>query len=404
MQTLTVLRAHNFYQQPGGEDGVFESEEVLLRNNGHAVVRYEDHNDRIAENPFAVGLNAIWSRSSYRRLERIARAVDLDVAHFHNTFPLISPSAYYALKKHGVPVVQTLHNYRLLCPGATLYREGRVCEECIERRSLRPAVSHACYRGSRAATTAVVAMLAAHRAVGTWREMVDVYISLSEFARRKYIEGGLPADRIVVKPNHVDPDPGLGEGGGGYALFVGRLSEEKGPELLARTWAALGGIPLRVVGDGPLSNMGWPSSVAVLGRQPHSRVMQLMKGASVLVFPSGWFECAPLTILEALACGLPVIAPDLGVMQEMITDHHTGLLFESGNAADLSRRVRWVFDNPEHLLTMRKRARKEFEEKYTACRSYDMLMKIYELASGRARRRAALAGSENAPSAVACQS
>ena len=184
------------------------------------------------------GLQTIWSQPSYRSLDTIARTSGLDIAHFHNTFPLVSPSAYYAVRRHHVPVIQTLHNYRLLCPGATFYRNGKVCEECLNG-SLAPALRHGCYRNSRAATAAVAAMLVGHRGFGTWQRMVDVYIALSEFARRKYIEGGLPGDRIVVKPNFIDVDPGSGRTDGDHALFVGRVSEEKGVRTLLDAWGRL---------------------------------------------------------------------------------------------------------------------------------------------------------------------
>src|SRR5215472_13762378 len=228
MRPWTVLRVHNSYRHRGGEEQVFAAEEVLLTSAGHSVVRYEDHNDRITRNSLATGLNAIWSCASHRDIGSVVRKCAPDVVHFHNTFPLISPAAYYATKTHNVPIVQTLHNYRLLCPGATLHRDGRPCEECIQKHSLRPAIMHGCYRNSRPATSAVVAMLALHRLAHTWHRMVDVYIALSEFARRKFIEGGLPESRIVVNPNFVGADAGPGEGRGGYALFVGRNSSEKG--------------------------------------------------------------------------------------------------------------------------------------------------------------------------------
>jgi glycosyltransferase involved in cell wall biosynthesis len=296
-----------------------------------------------------------------------------------------------------------------------------VCEECIERKSLLPAMAHGCYRGSRSATAAVAAMLTVHRAAGTWRRKVDLYIALSEFARRKFIEGGLPASRIVVKPNFVLPDPGVGEGRGGYALFAGRLSAEKGVSVLVSAWNGLADIPLVVAGEGPLAGtfrggagsmgtdgsvhpapnggdglvrdgarLGTETSVPMLpelaGRQPREKVLELMRDARVLIFPSQCYENAPMTIIEAFACGLPVIASNLGSMAEMVDHEKTGLLFEPGDAADLARKVRWAFGHPEAMQRMRAAARREFEEKYTADRNYEMLMAIYETAIGNAKR------------------
>ena len=389
MPSLTVLSLHNFYRQPGGEDLVFATESALLERQGHRVIRYQDHNDRISSEALT-GLSTIWNHASYRRIQSVISEHHPDVAHFHNTFPLISPAAYYAVRRLGVPVVQKLSNFRLLCPGGIFLREGQPCEQCLERRSLRPALIHKCYRGSRAATAAVTAMLAAHRAVGTWDRRIDVYIALSEFARSKFIQGGLPADRIVVKGNCVTPDPGPGEGKGGYALFVGRLSEEKGIGTLAEAWRRLPDIPLLVAGDGPLNQTEWPKGVTWLGHQSHDEVIGLMKNAAVLVFPSVCYECAPLTILEAFACGLPVIASDLGSVPELVTDRRNGRLFRAGDADDLGRQVRWAFEGPDQLGEMRAAARREFETRYTAEANYKALLEIYGLAiENYARARSA---------------
>jgi glycosyltransferase involved in cell wall biosynthesis len=423
----TILVAHNRYQQPGGEDLVFASEAALLEQKGHRVIRHEDDNSRIEAWGAGAAVNAVWSFPSHHSIKNLVRESRAEVVHFHNTFPLISPAAYYAAQSEGAAVVQTLHNFRLLCPGATLFRDGAVCEECVERKSLRPAMAHKCYRGSRAATAAVATMLGVHRAAGTWRRKVDLYIALSEFARRKFIEGGVPESRIVVKPNFVSPDPGVGEGRGGYALFVGRLSAEKGISVLASAWRELPDIPLVVAGDGPLAGvfeaeatgrsetgkmgtdgtvhpahegqdvfgrdggrLGTVSSVPIfpmwIGRQSREQVLALMREARVLIFPSLWYEGAPMTIVEAFACGLPVIASNLGSMAEMVAHEKTGLLFAPGDAVDLARKVRWAFDHPEAMETMRAAARREFEERYTAERNYKMLMAIYEMAMANAKR------------------
>ena len=383
----TILSVHNHYRQTGGEDRVFASETGLLEQNGHTVLRHEDNNERISPGAIGTARDAVWSQRSFRRLESLAHANSIDVAHFHNTFPLISPSAYYAVRRAGVPVVQTLHNFRLICAGATLSRNGSACESCLDRKSLLPGIVHACYRNSRAATAALSTMLAVHRIAGTYQRQVDTYIALSEFARRKFVVGGLPGDRIVVKPNFVSPDPGAGEGRGDYALFVGRLAEEKGVRTLATAWHGLDDIPLQVAGDGPLRDTVWPGGATWIGAQPRDRVMALMQNARVLVFPSTWYECAPMTIVEAFACGLPVIASNLGSIPEFVRHRYNGLLFEPGDPQDLARQVRWAFDHPEELREMRMNARREYEEKYTAERNYKMLMTIYEIAIENSQRR-----------------
>jgi glycosyltransferase involved in cell wall biosynthesis len=382
-----ILSVHNFYQQAGGEDHAFANEASILEQNGHTVVRYEDSNHRISSGA-ASGLAAVWNESSYRKLLAVFRSEKPDLVHFHNTFPLISPAGYYAAAKQRIPVVQTLHNYRLLCAGATFFRDGKVCEQCLERQSLLPALVHACYRDSRPATAAVITMLAAHRAAGTWQRRVDVYVTLTEFSRRKFIAGGLPAERIAVKPGVLARDPGAGQGRGGYALFVGRLCEEKGIRVLSEAWQGLSGIPLTVVGEGPLAGTVWPSGVTRLGRQSREDLLTLMKNAYVLVVPSIWYEGAPGVIMEAFACGVPVIASDLGSMPELVSNHQTGLLFKSGDAADLVRKVRWAFEHSEEMTPMRFAARREYESKHSPQENYRMLLGIYRRAIETARSRA----------------
>ena len=386
MSISSVLIVHNFYQQPGGEDAVFRAEADLLRSRGHEAVAFVEDNARLnGVNPLKAAVDAVWSREAKRHIRRLIKENKPDVAHFHNTFLRISPAVYYACREAGVPVVQTLHNYRLVCPGALLMRDGRVCEDCLGQAVPWPGVVHGCWRGSRMQTAVVAGMLTVHRLLKTWQKQVDVYIALTEFARRKFIEGGLPAKKIVVKPNFVHPDPGEREAPGRYALFVGRLSPEKGLSTLLKAWRSLKGIPLKVVGDGPLRDQvqafaaGY-GSVEVLGRRPHQEVIALMKGARCLVFPSEWYEGFPMTIAEAFACGVPIIVSRLGAMAEIVEDRRTGLLFEPGNAEDLAEKVAWAWAHPKEMAEMGKEARREYEAKYTAKRNYEMLMEIYEQA------------------------
>ena len=382
---MKILLIHNRYQQPGGEDAVFEAEKALLERMGHEVVSFVEDNARLSGMNFLQGvLNAIWSRETYSKLRRLFREIKPNVVHFHNTFLMISPAAYYACQKAGVPVVQTLHNYRLICPGALLMHEGQLCEDCVGKAVPWPGVVHGCWRGSRAGTTVVAAMLTVHHWLKTWQEQVDLYIALTEFARRKFIEGGLTAEKIVVKPNFVAPDPGEGRHEGGYALFVGRLSPEKGVRTLLRAWKQLKTIPLKVVGDGPQRDAieqfvreEGLKEVEVLGRKSREEVFWLMQEARVLVFPSEWYEGFPMTIAEAFACGLPVVASRLGAMAEIVEDGRTGLHFDPGNPEDLAAKVAWVWNHPKQTAEMGREARKEYTKKYTAEQNYKILMQIY---------------------------
>jgi glycosyltransferase involved in cell wall biosynthesis len=215
---------------------------------------------------------------------------------------------------------------------------------------------------------------------------VDAYIALTSFARRKLIEGGIPESKIVVKPNFLTADPGVGEHTGRFALFVGRLTPEKGLETLLDAWARLdGAYSLKIVGGGPLEVLAATPRRGVewLGRQPAERVLELMRDASILVFPSEWYEGFPMTLVEAFATGLPVVASALGSVAEIVGDHETGRLFAPGDSSDLAATVDWSFTHPRKLTEMSRRARREFEDKYTAERNYELLLDIYRHAMAR---------------------
>ena len=319
MRTVSsICIVHNEYQHPGGEDEVVRAESALLRARGHGVHVHRVHNDRVNQmSRLALLRSTIWNTGSARTVGDILASTHSEIAHFHNTVPLISPSAYYAARRRGAAVVQTLHNYRLMCPGATLFRDGLVCEECVGKAMPWPGVVHACYRDSRAATGVVAAMLTFHRAIGTWSQMVDVYVALTEFARRKFIEGGLPEEKIVVKPNFVE-DPGEGGHQTRNVLFVGRPAPEKGVETLLAAWRRFAcgrpDVRLQIVGGGPASaeHRRAHPSVDWFGWQPRERALDLMKDARLLVFPSIYYEGFPVTLAEAMATGLPVIASHCG--------------------------------------------------------------------------------------------
>jgi glycosyltransferase involved in cell wall biosynthesis len=386
---MKVLILHSHYQWSGGEDAAVDSEEQLLTTAGHSVARYDRNNEDIQR--FTIPQHALlpattlWSRKSLTEVRQVLLQDRPNVAHFHNTFPLISPAAYSACRNAGIPVVQTLHNYRLLCPTATFFREGKPCELCLGRKVPWPGVLHACYRDSRAATGVVAAMLMVHRALGTWTEMVDVYIALSEFSRSKFIEGGLPAAKIVVKPNFVDPDPGTAREPTDYALFVGRLSREKGLGILLAAWKQIGDrIPLLVLGDGPLrgefeaqvNSLGL-SQVRFGGGVDRETVLAAMRRARFLVVPSECYENFPTIIVEAFACGIPIIAANLGATREMIVDQQTGLQFLPGSPEDLAAKVDWAWAHPSEMEALGQAGRAEYVAKYTGDRNLRMLTDIY---------------------------
>jgi len=386
---MKVLLCHNHYQQPGGEDQVFSDEAGLLQANGHRVLRYVRHNDDIAGmSKLDVAQQTLWNRRTYDELTTLIRSTRPDVMHCTNTFALISPAAYDAARDAGVPVVQSLHNFRLLCPNALMLRDGAACEDCLGKLLAWPGIARGCYRESRLQTATLAGMVAWHRWRGTWVEKVDCYIALANFARDKFISGGLPAEKIVVKPNFVPGRPQIGRGDGNFALFVGRLSEEKGVATLLDAWKQLSGNQqLCIVGDGPQAALVEAAvrddrRISWLGRRTSQEVQQLMGAANCLVLPSICYENCPKTLLEAFSVGTPVIASRLGAMAEFVEHEQTGLHFTAGDANELAASIIRLTGEDRLRERMRQAARAEYEMHYTPQANYQMLMDIYQLASG----------------------
>jgi glycosyltransferase involved in cell wall biosynthesis len=390
---MRVLVVHNLYQQPGGEDVAVEREAALLRAHGHAVERYTRSNDELANLPWyrkpRAQMRAIWARDAYRDIGRVIAQFRPDVVHVHNTFAVISPAVYYVCRARGVPVVQSLYNPRLMCPSANLYRNRDVCEDCVGKRFAWPGVVHRCYRGSALQTAGVATMVGLHRMLGTWNTHVDRYIVATEFFRRKFIEAGLPEDKLTVKPHFVSPDPGRRHREpGDYGLFIGRLDPEKGVSTMLEAWEMLPEVPLVIRGGGQLEDNvraairgGRLPNTRVVGRLNPDELMDLIKGARFLVWPSeGLYESFGLVAIEAFACGVPVITGRIGVAAELVQDMYSGLHSMAGNPVDLVEKVRWAWSHPDEMAQMGRHARGVFEERYTAERNYEMLAAIYSSA------------------------
>jgi glycosyltransferase involved in cell wall biosynthesis len=374
---MKVIFAHNAYLHRGGEDAVVEAEVALLRSHGHAVLLYRRDNLEISGLGRAqLAADTLWSRRTVEEVGELLRVAQPDVVHVHNTFPLISPSLYWAAADAGVPVVQTLHNFRMMCPQGMLLRDGRVCEDCVGRLPL-PAIRHACYQAQRPQTAVAAGMLVLHRALGTWQHKVQRYIALNDFCRNKFIQGGLPADQIVVKPNFVDLPPPV-EGPRSGLLFVGRLSPEKGVAPLAAAARQLAPGTVRMAGSGlEMNQIANIPAVSALGELARPQVDVELRRATALVFPSIWFEPFGLVVIEAFANGTPVIASRIGGIPELVEDGVTGLLVEPGNAAEWAVKMQWALDHPERMAQMGRAARAAYEGRYTAAINYGQLMTIY---------------------------
>lgn len=391
---MKILLLHNRYKFVGGEEMVVNAEKSLLENQGHKVYLWEISNDEIVgllgKGKAAIG--CIYSFSAKRQIRKIIDDFTPDLVHVHNFFPLLSPSLYDACYDAKVPVVQTLHNYRIGCANAMLFREGKNCEDCLGNKIQWQGIVHGCYRNSRSQSIAVAAMVAFHWWRGTWENRVNAYIVLTAFQKEKMIMAGLPPDKIYIKPNYVaKPKATLDEKkeqmDKEYALFVGRLSLEKGITTLLNAYFQNDlKIPLKIVGDGSLFSelqtkvrkVGLDNTIQFLGYQSKSEVLQLMQKARFLVFPSLWYEGLPRTIIEALACSLPVLTSYIGTMAEIIEDGVTGLHFEVGNPQDLTEKMQWAWNHPEQMLLMGKQAYDIYQSYYTPENNYQQLIEIYQ--------------------------
>lgn len=386
-----MLVVHNRYQQVGGEDRVFEAESDLLAARGHAVERLAFDNHAVdGMSRLSLAATTLWSREGRRAVEAAARAHRADVVHFHNTLPLISPAGYYGARAAGAAVVQTLHNYRRLCPGALLHRDGAPCELCVGKAFAWQGIRHACYRGSRAATLAVATMTSAHAAIGTWSRAVDRYIAITEFSQRKHQGDGFPADRVVLKYNTLGSDPGTGAHDGDAVVFVGRLTREKGVPTLLRAWTEHGRDlpPLVVVGTGDEEAAvraaaeqtadGRRGAVRWAGWQPQDEIFRLLKESRLFVFPSEWYEGGtPIALVEALATGIPFVGTDLGASAEIVARTGAGLTYPAGDAAALADAVRRVTSSDDLWATLARASRRAFETHFAAGPNLDRLVEIY---------------------------
>jgi glycosyltransferase involved in cell wall biosynthesis len=387
---MRILQLHNRYQVTGGEEGVVQAEQQLLRDRGHAVQLLEVSNDDISSplDQALVAVKAIYSIAAKRQVEQAIAHFQPDVVHVHNFFPLLSPAVYDACHDRQVPVVQTLHNYRLACPKAMFFRDGEICETCLETGSPWPGVKYGCYRGSSAQTAVIASMLAIHGWRKTWQERVNALIALTEFQRQKLIQAGLPSDRLHVKPNFLNANPKPRQiPEVPFVLSVGRLSEEKGIDVAIAAYTHNPHLPLlKIVGDGPMrtaleqqvqaANLN--HKIIFLGRQDKSQILDLMRQAIALIFPSIWYEGFPLTIVEAFGCGLPVIASQLGSMAEIVEHEVTGLHFPAQNPAALAAQICHLTEYPTVQTTLSQNAQQVYRARYTPDINYQQLMDIYQ--------------------------
>lgn len=380
---MRVLQAHNAYRQAGGEDSVVAAEAGLLRDHGDEVRLFGADNAEIGGpwSQLTTAWRATYSVPARRRLERLLAEWRPDVVHVHNLFPLLTASVLDACRVFGVPSVMTLHNFRLICPGALLCRHGKVCEVCVGTSPWR-AILHRCYRGSLFGSMASARMVEYHRKRDTWQSKVDRFIVMSEFARQRFVASGWAAEKVLVKPHFCRPPELDGKDAVRHgAFFAGRLSPEKGVRTLLSAWKQISQ-PLKLAGDGPLRSEVEAAcgsrAIQPLGWLTSRQLSEQMRNSVCLVVPSGCYETFGMVVIEAFSHGLPVVAARIGALPELVEDGVNGLLFEPGNAEDLAAKARRLLDNPREAARMGESARATYRAKYTPERNYPQLRSIYQ--------------------------
>jgi len=385
---MKILIVHNKYLEPGGEDEVVEAERRMLEGFGHEVVSYVRSNENIrALNLWGkvsfVIKDAYWSHKTYHEIRELIKKEKPNLAHFHNTFHYISPAAYDACFDEHLPVVQSIHNYRFFCPIGTFYRNNRVCEDCIHfgRKS---AIIHKCWKNSYVASGVLVGILNSMEKRNIFSR-IGHFIVFSEFSRKKLIGYGFPKEKISLKPNFLDVDPGISKEEGKYVLFAGTLRPYKGILTLLKAWKNLKTkIPLKIVGSGPLrgeiESFIQDQPIELSGQKSPSELFDMIKESLFVIVPSECYETFSMVTMEAYACGIPVIASHIGALGDIVDDHKTGLFFKPGDFNDLSKKVDILLNDRWLINEMGKNARRKYEKQYTPKSVYGSLIKAYQKA------------------------
>jgi len=383
---MKILIVHNHYVYSGGEDEVVEAEKNMLEKFGHKVILYEQSNSQINERTVLDKLlfafkEIYWSKKTYSDILGIIKKEQPDVAHFHNTFFSISPSAYDACYHAGIPIIQTLHNYRFLCPTGLFYRNGQICEDCL-RNGKKAAVINRCWRNSYFFSLVLTKIVRGFEKRKILSEKISHFIALTPFSRQKFIDNGFDEEKITIKPNFFDFESKLSQGDGKYGIFVGALRDYKGLATLMKAWKSLeNNFSLKIIGDGPLyhelkkgcHNM----EIELLGAKSSNETLQFIKESLFVVVPSDCYENFPRVILEAFACGVPVITTNHGALKDIVDHEKTGLLFKRASSDDLAEKINLLIESPTLARELGRSARKKYEADYTIEKNYQTLMDIY---------------------------
>ena len=390
---MKILLVHNFYRSEiaSGENEVFKAEKKILKEKGHIIEEYIRHSDEIkSKNLYSklkVGLSIAWNHSSYKSISKIVDSFKPDIVHVHNTFPLISPSIFYAIRKRAA-IVLTLYNYRLFCSNAKLLRSGKICKKCLDEQSVLPAIRYGCYRESRIATIPLALKIAIHRKLNTWKDKVDAFISLTEFQKKLMIECGLPKDKIYIKPipssrSNIIPWKERDN----TIIFVARLSEEKGSITLVKSWILWGSEApvLNIVGSGELEDelkkMAQKHSIKninFLGKLTYEDMKEKIGKAKLTIFPSEWYETFGKVIVDSFSKGTPVAVSDIGSLPDLVTNNLNGIVFKTRNEKSLFEEVKKAWTQQGYLEKLSKEAKNTYDQFYTPDKNYERAVSIYK--------------------------
>ena len=385
MNKKRILMVHNFYQIGGGEHTVYKNEIEMLRENGHEVIEYTRSNDELKKSKLKLLLlpfTTIWSFKTYFEIKKLIKEHKIDIVHCHNTFPLISPSVYYAAISENIPVVQTIHNFRFLCPCGVFYRNGKICEECVEKNSFIPALRYKCYRNSKIQTLVVAIMLNIHRKLGTYKKIN--YIFLTEFNRQKFKNLiDINGENIFIKPNFVNTSLNLTPRNNDEKIFVfaSRLEENKGIKFLLKKWKEFPkNYKLHIYGSGILekfveNEVSNNENIKFYGFRPYSDVFKDLKNAIAMIFPSLWYEGFPMIIAESMSIGCPVISSNIGNEGDIVLKSKGGVVFNPKDKNGLENAVEEVIENN---LFYRRNAIKYYEEFLSKDKNYKKQDEIYQ--------------------------
>lgn len=382
---MKILVVHNRYQEAGGEDSVFRNEVSALKRAGHLVTEYVQDNKTILDwkNKCYVALNSIFSIKQFNTFKFLLESEQPDVVHVHNYFPIISPSIFYACSKKRIPVVHTLHNFRSICPTAYLSYDNTIIETSIKRSSWW-CVRKKVYRDSYIGTFFLTLMVEIHKHIGTWNKVVDAFIVLTEFNRKKFIEAGFPAGKLFLKPNFaIKPKALLSspyKSKKPFAVFVGRLSNEKGIDFLLNSWQFID-YKLIIVGETKGHEAliaSSPENVTFLGNQTKEEVINTMCSARCLIMASNWYECFPMVLAEAFSVSLPAVVPDLGSMSSIVKDGANGLCYKPNNSNSLKIKLSQIFEDQKLYEKLRHGSRASYESDLNEVENIKRLVSIYE--------------------------